>query len=657
MGIISDIKEKRAMSLSQFDNWLDVLISGVKSKTGATVNEQKAMRLSSVFACVRIISEDVASLPLNVYEEREDNGRRKAKNNYLYPLLHKKPNNIMTSFTWREVMMAHLLLWGNHYSQVITDRTGKIAGLWPLHPARVQPIIKNRKLYYKYKKEDNTKKVFEPYEILHIPGLGFDGLQGISVISYNREAVGLGLGAEEFGARFFENGAHPSGIIEYPEGLKDNARKRLKEDLKAKHAGLGKSHNLMVFEHGMKFHQISIPPNDAQFLETRQFQVREIARIYRVPPHMLADMEKGASFKSIEQQSIDYVVKTLRPWLVRIEQVLNDKLISSRNSKNYIEFNVEGLLRGDSQARSEYYKNMFEVGAMSPNDILEKENRNPVEGGDQRFVPLNFIPLNESNPRLDEEENNGRAKNKRHEMRARRSAAKRTNIRERYKRLIKKSVEKIVNSETKAIRGLIDNELRSEKRSTQDFRDKIVEFYEDFAGEVREELEPVLRSLADAIVEEAADEINLDDYSIDDFFEDYMEAMSGGYAGYSRGQLLALMNEADEKDEEPAELIEERLEEWEERKPGKIAEKHSVKLEGAIARTVFATGGVTKLIWVASSGACPICKEMDGTVVGIEESFMEPSDKINADNKDFSPGGSITHAPLHEGCECTISPQ
>ena len=642
MGIISDIKENRSQSIGQLDNWLDNLISGFPSSTGMHIDEKRAMTFSAVFACVKILAQDVASLPLNVYEELPEGGRKKAKNNYLYPLLHKKPNNIMTSFTWREVVMAHLLLWGNHYSKMATDNSGRITGLWPMHPGRVDPIVENKKLYYKHKKEDGTQKIYSSHEILHIPGLGFDGIKGLSVIEYNRNSIGLGLAAEEFGSNFFSNGAHPSGIVEYPEGLKDNARKRLKKDLKEKHSGLGKEHKLMVFEHGMKYHQVSIPPNDAQFLETRIFQVRDVARIFNVPLHKIADMEKGASYSSIEQQSIDYVVGSLRPWLVRIEQTLNDKLISSKNTKNYIEFVIEGLLRGDSKARAEYYNQMFQIGAYSPNDALEKENMNPIgPEGDQHFVPLNFIPLDASNPKL------GESKKKDRQLRAMRSASKRVNIRNRYKRLIKKSAKNIVGVEVKAIRKLIDSELRGQ----QSFRDKIVSYYNDFPEAVQKELKPVLKSLADAIAEEAAGEINLEDYSINDFFENYIEGTAVKYAGYSRGQLLDLMNKA-ENEETAIELVDERLNEWKETRPDKVAEEQSVKTAGAIARTVFASGGVTKLIWIANSGACPICQEMNGTVVGIEESFMSPDDKI----LDFSPGGPKMHPPLHSGCICMISP-
>ncbi len=646
MGIISKIKEKRekTSTLSNPAKWL-IQMFNPNSASGKSVTEESAMNHSGVYAAVRVIAETIASLPLNVYREQDDGGKEKAKSNYLYPLLHRKPNDLMTSFTWREVMMTHLLLWGNHYSQLELSRGGKVKGIWPLLPGKMRVKESNRKLYYVYRPEDGEQKVFDQSEILHIPGLGFNGRVGKSVIKMAREAVGLGLAAEEFGARFFSQGAQPGGVIEYPERMSDEAYKRYKKDVNKKYGGLGNSHKIMVLEEGLKYHQTGIPPDDAQFLETRKFQIEEIARIFRVPPHMLADLER-ATFSNIEQQSIDFVVNTIRPWLVRIEQTLNDKLIGNRNKSNYIKFVVEGLLRGDAESRGTFYNTMFNIGAMTINDIREKEDMNPIDGGDQSFVPLNMIPLEQDNPKIEE------GNNSRQEMRARRSAAQRRNIRQRYEKIIKKSAEKIVDRETNKIQDLVNKELKS--RNTQNFKDAIVEFYEDFPEEIQGEIKPVLQTMADAVAEEAGKEIDFDDYDISEFFEDYMTAMAGGYAGYSRGQMLALVKQAAKENKDPAELVEERIEEWEEKRPDKVATEQSVKLEGAVTRQVFAAGGITKLIWVANPGACPICQEMDGAVVGIEENFLNQDETIDAKGG-YSASGPKAHPPLHEGCVCSIS--
>lgn len=659
MSFLSKIKENRASppnnntsSLSSPAQWL-VDMFNPNSASGQSVTEESAMNHTGVYSAVRVIAETIASLPLNVYENLPNGGKRKATNNYLYSMLHSKPNDLMTSFTFRETMMAHLLLWGNHYSQLELSNDGKIKGIWPLLPGQVQVKRKNNRLYYIYMKEDGSLITFDQSEILHIPGLGFDGLVGKSVIKMAREAIGLGLSAEEFGARFFSQGAQPGGIIEYPNKMSDEAYERYKKDVNKKHTGLGNSHKIMVLEEGLKYHQTGIAPDDAQFLETRKFQIEEIARIFRIPPHMLANLE-NATFSNIEQQSIDFVVNTIRPWLVRIEQVLNDKLISSRNNKNYIKFVVEGLLRGDSESRGKFYNTMFNIGAMTINDIREKEDMNPLPNGDESFVPLNMVPLSEINQLIDKNENKNNQYNLR-EIRAKRNAAKRTNIRERYKPLFKKAADKIISSETAKIKELLTNELKAKKRNRQNFRDEIVEYYnEKLPKKIKKEMSAVINSLADAVAEEAAEEVNLNSYNIDDFLDEYISNLSKSYTGYSRGQLLALMDE-NQNIEEAIKAIEKRLDEWEEKRSQKLSDKQANKVEGAISRKIFVAAGSSSLIWVANSGACPICKELDGKVVGVNENFISPEETLLPDNQNFSPSTVIKHNPLHDSCQCSIS--
>ena len=654
MGFLTKLKEnKQASSLASPAQWL-IEMFNPNSTSGVTVTEEKAMEHTAVYAAVRIIAETIASLPLHVYTE-QDGERKKAKDNYLYKILKRKPNNLMTSFTWREVMLAHLLLWGNHYSKLDLSNDGKIKAIWPLMPGQMQVKKRDDRIYYKYSPADASPQMFEQNEIMHIPGLGFNGIVGKSVIKMARESVGLGLAAEEFGSRFFSQGAQPGGIVEYPGKLSDDAYDRYKKDMRDQYSGLSKSHKLMVLEEGLKYHQTGIPPDDAQFLETRRFQVEEIARIFRVPPHMLADLDR-ATFSNIEQQSINFVVNTIRPWLVRIEQVLNDSLLSDRNNKNYIKFVVEGLLRGDAESRASFYNQMFNIGAMSINEIRDKEELNPIDNGDQSFVPLNMLPLSsaaqemveedEPEPEPEPEENSRELRQLIHK----RSAATRRRIRSRYESKIRSAADNVVTREVNFVRDVMNKELKSQ----QAFRDKIVAFYDDYPEEVMDEMRPVIYSLADAIAEEAAAEVDLDDVDVEEFKREYLESMSGTHAGYSRGQLLALMNDADDM-EEAAELIEGRLDEWDEKKAGKIGMEQSVKVESAIAREVFVSAGITKYIWMTDGDPCPICAELEGAVVGVDEYFLDEDETIQQEGG-FSASGPKLHAPLHEGCMCTVSP-
>ena len=361
------------------------------SAAGKSVNERSAMQMTAVYACVRILSESIAGLPLHMYQYEEDGSKKKAVEHPLYHLLHDEPNPEMTSFIFRETLMSHLLLWGNAYAQIIRNGKGDIIALYPLMPNRMK-VERDTKgqLYYKYQtmKEDApTMKgavyQLDPSEVLHVPGLGFDGLVGYSPIAMAKNAIGLAIAAEEYGSKFYANGAAPSGVLEHPNVLKDPAKVR--DSWNAAFGGSSNAHRVAVLEEGMKYTPISISPNEAQFLETRKFQINEIARIFRVPPHMVGDLEKS-SFSNIEQQSLEFVKYTLNPWVCRWEQALQRALLDDdEKGKYFFRFNVEGLLRGDYQSRMNGYATARQNGWMSANDIRELENldRIPAElGGD-----------------------------------------------------------------------------------------------------------------------------------------------------------------------------------------------------------------------------------------------------------------------------------
>ena len=374
------------------------------SAAGKSVNERSAMQMTAVYACVRILSESIAGLPLHMYRYEDDGSKNKAVEHPLYHLLHDEPNPEMTSFIFRETLMSHLLLWGNAYAQIIRNGKGDIIALYPLMPNRMK-VERDAKgqLYYEYQtmKEDApTMKgaVYQlyPNEVLHVPGLGFDGLVGYSPIAMAKNAIGLAIAAEEYGSKFYANGAAPSGVLEHPNVLKDPAKVR--DSWNAAFGGSSNAHRVAVLEEGMKYTPISISPNEAQFLETRKFQINEIARIFRVPPHMVGDLEKS-SFSNIEQQSLEFVKYTLNPWVCRWEQALQRALLDDdEKGKYFFRFNVEGLLRGDYQSRMNGYATARQNGWMSANDIRELENldRIPAElGGDLYLVNGNMLPLSQ----------------------------------------------------------------------------------------------------------------------------------------------------------------------------------------------------------------------------------------------------------------------
>lgn len=367
-----------------------------RTTSGKPVNERTAMQTTAVYACVRILAEAIASLPLHVYEYQDDGGKKLVHDHPLYYLLHDEPNPEMTSFVFRETLMSHLLIWGNAYAQIIRDGAGRVLGLYPLLPDKMDVQRDDKgNIYYVYSRNSDENPMFKEYgniklkaeDVLHIPGLGFDGLIGYSPIAMAKNAVGMTLACEEYGASFFANGANPGGVLEHPGVLKDPSKVR--ESWNSVYRGVSNAHKIAVLEEGMKYRQIGIPPEEAQFLETRKFQINEIARLYRIPPHMVGDLDKS-SFSNIEQQSLEFVKYTLDPWVIRWEQSLQRSLLlPGEKGKYFIKLNVDGLLRGDYQSRMNGYAVGRQNGWFSANDIREMENMNPIpdeEGGNLYLI-------------------------------------------------------------------------------------------------------------------------------------------------------------------------------------------------------------------------------------------------------------------------------
>lgn len=375
------------------------------STSGKRVNERSSMQMTAVYSCVRILSEAVAGLPLHFYRYTENGGKEKAVHHPLYFLLHDEPNPEMTSFVFRETLMTHLLLWGNAYAQIIRNGKGEVIALYPLMPDRMIVDRDNQgQLYYEYTVSiddvptmKGSMVCLQPSEVLHIPGLGFDGLVGYSPIAMAKNAIGMAIACEEYGAKFFANGAQPNGVLEHPGILKDPARVR--ESWQSIYGGSQNAHKIAVLEEGLKYTPISISPEQAQFLETRKFQINEIARIFRIPPHMIGDLEKS-SFSNIEQQSLEFVKYTLDPWVSRWEQSLMRSLLTANEKQQYfVKFNVDGLLRGDYQSRMNGYATARQNGWMSANDIREMENldRIPEElGGNLYLINGNMTKLEDA---------------------------------------------------------------------------------------------------------------------------------------------------------------------------------------------------------------------------------------------------------------------
>jgi len=404
MGILTDAIARKSFVINRLPGQNEPFSS--LSRAGVNIDHDKALTYSVYWACVRRLSETLASFPL--FLMRDVGGvKEKARDMKLFDLLHRSPNPEMPAFTLIETLMHHLVTWGNCYALIDWEGIEPRA-LWPMRPDCVTPERdrRTRALIYKYQPMDGSGQlVFPAYRVLHIPGLGFDGLTGYSVIHMAREAIGLGLAMEEFGARYFGQGTNLGAIVSHPGHLSVPAHDNMKKDLKEKYEGLGNVHSLIILQEGMKFEKTTIPPEDSQFLQSRQFQITDVARWFLIPPHMVGDLSRSTN-NNIEQQSLEFVMHTMRPWVIRWEQWLNFKLLlPGINDGLYFKFQLAGLLRGDLKSRYDAYAIGLQNGWLSPDDVRELEDMNPLppaQGGDIYMRQVNLavagLPPSQTQP-------------------------------------------------------------------------------------------------------------------------------------------------------------------------------------------------------------------------------------------------------------------
>lgn len=394
MGLVDRMKQWAQRALTLNDPALRALFKDLPTHSGITVTEHTATNFAAVWAAVRVISEDVATVPLFLYRRLDGGGKERAVDRRLYRLLHDEPNPEMSAVTFRETLTAHTLTWGNGYAEIERNGLNEPIALWPIPPDRVRPdrTRVEPQLIYRVMREDGREVILTTNQMLHIPGLSFDGVKGYSVIAKARESLGAAIAAERFGASFFGKGGRPGVVLEHPKALSDPAKDYIRKSWRDMFGGPEKSHEIAVLEEGMKLHDFGIPPEDMQFLQVRKFSVTEVARWFRVKPSKIADLER-ATFSNIEHEYIDHVVSTLRPWYVRWEQELSRKLIPSLERRLFFfEHLIDALLRGDAQARSAALQVQFMNGALSDDEWREIENRNPLPDGLGKtfFVPANM---------------------------------------------------------------------------------------------------------------------------------------------------------------------------------------------------------------------------------------------------------------------------
>ena len=391
MGLLNWLSktEKETRGQLRDPNWWLSTFTGSSTASGVTVTADTAMRQPAVFSCVRVISEDVASLPIKVYGRKSDTERESISSHPVAKMLAFAPNGEMTPFTFKETMTAHVLLYGNAYAEIERNGAGDPIALWILLPENMKIEIVDGTVVYIYQSPRGSAR-FASENIFHIKGLGHDGIIGYSPIAYARETIGISASMEKSGSAFFANSSRPSGILSHPAKLSEDAAKRLRQGWDGMYSGNVNVGKTAILEEGMKWAQLSIPHSDAQWLEARAYALQDICRIYRMPPHMVGDLSH-ATFSNIESQQISYMQQTLMPWLRRWEQEINKKLINTSNNSIYAEFMAEEILRGNTPERFNAYKTARESGWLSVNEIRKRENLNPITGGDVYIQPLNYV--------------------------------------------------------------------------------------------------------------------------------------------------------------------------------------------------------------------------------------------------------------------------
>jgi HK97 family phage portal protein len=479
---------------------------GARSISGASVTADSAFSIMSVYRAVRLIANTIASLPFDIYEVKEDGTRAVARKHPLSALIRRRPNRWQTAFEWKQMMGGHRELRGMAFSEIFTDGRGRVTELIPLHPDRVTPrsgVLSpevGETIWFEYRPQKGAPRMILWDEMLYFRGYSDDGLTGLSPITIARETLGLALSNREYAARYLSNNSTPGGVITHPKTLSKEAKKHLRESWEEKHGGVSHTGKVAIFEEDMKWQSIGFNPKDSQFIEQRRFDNEEIARMFDLPPHKLMDLDRSTN-NNIEHQAMEYVSDCILPRSVSMEETMErDLLLPSDEDRFFIEANLEGLLRGDSVSRGDFYTKLFNLGAVSPNDIARKENFAPADGGDQRFVPLNMVPLEQAGQLPDPAADPNADPNADDPKQSARAAALKRRILRAHNRLFADALGRVLRKEVQAARRAID-------QGVDNFRAWLSGFYLDHETHVARALRPVVHTTGEAIASAVADEL------------------------------------------------------------------------------------------------------------------------------------------------------
>lgn len=599
MGILSTL-ERRNLGPAD-DYWY---MPATAPSGGAKASPDQAMGLSAWYNGINIISGTLGSLPLKLYR-RVGESREPARDDPRYWMLFREPNEWQTAFEWREMAQGHVLARGNHFSRILRDAIGRPAALVPLHPDRVEIEVNGGVVSYLFRDSNGRPVPIARKDMLHLRGLSGDGLSGYSVANIAAESLGYGLQLEKHGSALMGNKARPGGVLQTDQVLQKETKSQLGSQWDSQFTGGGLGATA-VLDAGLKWQQVGFSAEDAQFLQSRKHQVTEVARWLNLPPHFLKDLERS-TFSNIEHQALEFVVHTIRPWAERWEQRLDQTFIQpEERGQLFFKFSLDALLRGDSAARAAFYTSLFQMAALSPNEIRALEDMNPVDGGDERFVQLNLVPLSQaSDPIVGMDENAARSVEPLErtqplvpevEQRSVRPLRARRHMMETYRKLLEDVAGRMVQREVRDLQRCIS----AAGGDTDEFLRRVDVFAGGLPNTVRSIMGPTLTSYISLVADAAAEEVGMDGAPtglVERFASDHIEALADGHTSETVGELRAATEE-----DEPLARLAEVLDRWEHDRARSIALREVVASAAGAARVVYAEAGLLQFRWQAYDG-------------------------------------------------------
>ena len=643
MGPIKRIKtffnNIRALSISDIDSFLEHGYL-LPTSSGASVSPETAVTLSAVYNAIYLISSSLASLPLKVYR-KTPGGKVEFTSTPVYGILHDAPNSYTSAMVFFEAMMWDLLAMGNCYAVIERDRFGRPIGLHKLDAKRIEIYFVNGKKLYVYK-ENNVEKKYKQSEIFHVPGPGYNGIAGKSVIALARESIGLGLSYQEYNSKNVGRGATLSGVLEHPDKLGEKALSHLKESFANQYEGLENAGKTLILEEGMKYNPISQSNKDLQFIESRTFQIDEIARWFNIPPHKLKELSR-ATFSNIEQQQIEFVQDTIRPWAVRIEQEAKRQLIAEQDA--FAEFTLDGLLRGDTKSRMEALHIMRTDGIISANEWREKENFNKIQDGygEEYLVPLNMIPASQLGQTI-EPPGNTEERSLKISNRSFKAMSKRKKIARDYIPRFMNTAQKLIDKDS----DLLERSRKNLEKGYDLFEREIKAYYDNNESEYINAYVDIYRDFGRDLRYPIIEEINRgqgDENYYNQQIDRFGNTAAVRHITASRGQLLSCTTQEELDDLQIS---------WDNR-AGRIATRETVDGESGLATVMFFAFGLSAM-WVTTGDSCPYCNSLDGKIISRGQYFAKQGDEMNPDGAErpLRFNNNVSHPGAHPGCDCTV---